>query len=169
MAVQRWLKCSHQTGCDTELPPTSGILNPRLASWGLKAASTSICKIVSVVTLHENLSSGSHHENLQNQGSFWVEYLVGLWGLDYAVAKSVYRQQKTEGSHPNCWASSGLNDATEHMVHVTGPQVRNGHFMLKPLDSVTKIVDIDSAAVGVDLGILKWDQACRLRCWGNQG
>lgn len=64
--------------------------------------------------------------------------------MDHAVAKSVYRQQKAEGSHPNCWASSGLNEAIEHMVHMTGPQnqVRNGHFTLKPLDSVTKIVDI---------------------------
>lgn len=91
--------------------------------------------------------------------------------MDHAVAKSVYRQQKAEGSHPNCWASSGLSDAAEHMVHMTGSQnqIRNGHFLLKPLDSMTKIVDIDSATVGVDLGILKWDQACRLRCWGNQG
>lgn len=76
---------------------------------------------------------------------------------------------KKQREDPNCWASSGLNEATEHTVHMAGPQVRNGHFVLKPLDSVTKIVDIDSAAVGVDLGILKWDQACRLRCWGNQG
>lgn len=50
---------------------------------------------------------------------------------------------KKQRSHPNCWAS-GLNEAIEHMVHMTGPQneVRNGHFTLKPLDSVTKIVDI---------------------------
>lgn len=82
----------------------------------------------------------------------------------------MYGQQKAEEVTASCWASSDVNGATEPMVHMTGPQnrVRDGHLVLKSRDSVTQAVDKDGATAGMDLGILKWDWACRLRCWGSQ-
>lgn len=48
---------------------------------------------------------------------------------------------------------------TEYLVRMTGSQgqVWDGDLVLKPQDCVSEVVGRESAAVGMDLGILKWD------------